>query len=73
MHFQILPSEIAMPHSALRIYSVFDKNVAVCGHGPLKAIAKSIGFKRFSTIDEISAAFPLLDACRPKEVLYSVS
>ncbi|CDI97443.1 cat eye syndrome critical region protein 5 [Echinococcus multilocularis] len=68
---KILPSEIVMPHSALRLYSVFDKHVAVCGHGPLKAIAQSIGFKKFSTVEDISAAFPWLDACRPKEVLYS--
>ncbi|VDK40425.1 unnamed protein product [Taenia asiatica] len=68
---KILPSEIAMPHSALRIHSIFDKHVAVCGHGPLEAIAKSIGFKKFSTIENISAAFPWSDACRPKEVLHS--
>ncbi|KAL5108632.1 Haloacid dehalogenase-like hydrolase domain-containing 5 [Taenia crassiceps] len=60
-----------MPHSALKIYSVSDKHVAVCGHGPLKAIAKSIGLKNFSTIEDISSAFPWLDACRPKDDLYS--
>ncbi|VDM33841.1 unnamed protein product [Hydatigera taeniaeformis] len=67
----ILPSEIVTPNSALKIYSVFDKHVAVCGHGSLKAVAKSIGFKKISTIEDISANFPWLDACRPKEVLYS--
>ncbi len=62
-----------MSHTALRLYSdYFDKHVAICGHGPIKDIARNIGFKKVSTIEDVSAAFPWLDACKPKQQLFSV-
>ncbi|KAM3182910.1 hypothetical protein ACTXT7_011394 [Hymenolepis weldensis] len=65
-------SKVVTPHSALRLFSsYFDKHVVVCGHGPLKSLAQNIGFKRCSTIDEISQLFPWLDACKPRNKLYN--
>ncbi|KAM7535321.1 hypothetical protein Aperf_G00000102215 [Anoplocephala perfoliata] len=69
---KIFASEIVTPHSALRLYSsYFDKHVAICGQGPLKSLAEQIGFRRCSTINEISQVFPWLDACKPKRDIYN--
>ncbi|VDN98162.1 unnamed protein product [Rodentolepis nana] len=72
LHRTVLPSQVVTPHSALRLFSTyFDKHVVVCGYGPVKHLAQSIGFKKCSTIDEISRVFPWLDACKPRNELYN--
>uniref|UniRef100_A0A0X3NUP3 Cat eye syndrome critical region protein 5 n=2 Tax=Schistocephalus solidus TaxID=70667 RepID=A0A0X3NUP3_SCHSO len=69
---KISPQDIVMSHTPLRQYSeLFDRHVAVCGLGPVKEIAHNLGFKKVSTIEEISAAFPFLDACKPKEEMHT--
>nr|CDS32075.2 cat eye syndrome critical region protein 5 [Hymenolepis microstoma] len=74
LHRTVLPSQVVTPHSALRLFSTyFDKHVVVCGYGPVKHLAQSIGFKRCSTIDEVSQVFPWLDACKPRNELYNGS
>ncbi|PIK42411.1 putative cat eye syndrome critical region protein 5-like [Apostichopus japonicus] len=56
-------SQVVMSHSPLKILPQFhDKHVLVSGQGPVKDIARGLGFKKITTIDELSDMFPQLDA-----------
>ena len=52
-----------MAHSPLRMFRNFhDKRVLVSGQGPVADIARNLGFTKVTTLDELRAAFPVLDA-----------
>ena len=51
-----------MSHSPLKMFRKFlNKHVLVAGQGPTKEIAEYLGFTRVSTIEQLRAAFPMLD------------
>jgi hypothetical protein len=55
--------QVVMAHSPLRMFSEFhDKHVLVTGQGPVEYIARSLGFQRVTTMDQLRHAFPSLDA-----------
>jgi HAD superfamily hydrolase (TIGR01456 family) len=50
-------------HSPLRMFTEFhNKHVLVTGQGPIEFIARSLGFKKVTTMDQLRHAFPALDA-----------
>ncbi len=52
-----------MAHSPLRMFTEFhDRHVLVTGQGPVEYIARSLGFQRVTTMDQLRHAFPSLDA-----------
>ena len=52
-----------MAHSPLRMFNEFhNKHVLVTGQGPVELIARNLGFKKITTIDQLRVAFPVLDA-----------
>jgi hypothetical protein len=52
-----------MAHSPLRMFHQFHgKHMLVSGQGPVKEIAKYLGFKKVTTIEELRGIFPALDA-----------
>lgn len=50
-----------------------DKHVLVSGQGPIKEIAKYLGFKKVTTIEELRNTFPVLDAVDHKRRISVVS
>eukprot|EP00096_Caligus_rogercresseyi_P014463 TRINITY_DN697_c0_g3_i1.p1 TRINITY_DN697_c0_g3~~TRINITY_DN697_c0_g3_i1.p1 ORF type:complete len:393 (-),score=84.45 TRINITY_DN697_c0_g3_i1:524-1702(-) len=59
----ISEEQVVMSHSPLRGFTDYhDKHVFVSGQGPVDEIAKNLGFNHTTTIDQLRAAFPLLDA-----------
>lgn len=51
-----------MAHSPLKLFDqFFDKHLLVSGQGPIKEIAKNLGFLKTTTIDELRHAYPQLD------------
>lgn len=56
-------NQVVMSHSPLKIFPQFhEKHVLVSGQGPVKEIAEGLGFKKITTVDELSEMFPQLDA-----------
>ena len=52
-----------MSHSPLRMFTEFhNKHVLVTGQGPVEYIARSLGFTRITTMDQLRHAYPALDA-----------
>jgi len=63
-----------MAHSPLRLFKSFhDKRVLVSGQGPAVDIAKNLGFTKIATIDDVRAAFPVLDAVDHKRRVSAVN
>ena len=59
----ISPEQVIMSHSPLKMFKDYHhRHVLAVGQGPVKEIAKHNGFNRVSTIDDVRAAFPTLDA-----------
>ncbi|XP_066595532.1 haloacid dehalogenase-like hydrolase domain-containing 5 [Prorops nasuta] len=55
-------SQVVVAHSPLEKFKQFhDKQVLISGQGPIKEIAKELGFKKTTTIEELVANFPNLD------------
>lgn len=51
-----------MAHSPLRLFQQFhDKRVLISGQGPIKEIARDVGFQKIVTIQELVQNFPSLD------------
>lgn len=51
-----------MSHSPLKMFQQFhDKTVLVSGQGPVREIAKNLGFRKVVTIDNLRRSYPLLD------------
>ncbi|XP_070558672.1 haloacid dehalogenase-like hydrolase domain-containing 5 [Ptychodera flava] len=62
LRVQVSAEQVVMSHSPLKIFEQFhDKHILVCGQGPIKDIAKFLGFKNITTVDEFRECFPLLD------------
>ncbi|CAH2276436.1 cat eye syndrome critical region 5 [Pelobates cultripes] len=59
---EISADQIILSHSPLRRFSHFhDKWVLISGQGPVEEIAKDLGFCKIITIDDLRAAYPMLD------------
>lgn len=51
-----------MSHSPLKLFTqLFHKHVLVTGQGPVREIARNLGFQRITTIETLRQAFPNLD------------
>lgn len=60
--FEVKESQVVMAHSPLRLFENFhDKQVLISGQGPIKEIAKELGFRKTVTIQELVKNFPSLD------------
>ncbi|GMS95697.1 hypothetical protein PENTCL1PPCAC_17872 [Pristionchus entomophagus] len=58
----VLPSQVVMAHSPLRMFvDLHDKHVLVVGQGPVKQIARTLGFKKVTSVDDLREMFPFLD------------
>ncbi|XP_076245744.1 haloacid dehalogenase-like hydrolase domain-containing 5 [Calliopsis andreniformis] len=60
--FEVKESQVVMAHSPLRLFENFhDKQVLISGQGPIKEIARELGFQKTVTIQELVKNFPSLD------------
>lgn len=60
--FEVTESQVVMAHSPLQMFHQFhDKQVLISGQGAIKEIAKELGFKKTTTIDELVKNYPSLD------------
>uniref|UniRef100_A0A8C3WZT1 Haloacid dehalogenase-like hydrolase domain-containing 5 n=2 Tax=Catagonus wagneri TaxID=51154 RepID=A0A8C3WZT1_9CETA len=60
--FQVEPDQVILSHSPMRLFSQHHKRrMLVSGQGPLVENAQALGFKNLVTVDELRAAFPVLD------------
>uniref|UniRef100_A0A8C5MZ21 Haloacid dehalogenase-like hydrolase domain-containing 5 n=1 Tax=Leptobrachium leishanense TaxID=445787 RepID=A0A8C5MZ21_9ANUR len=58
----ISADQIILSHSPLqRFHHFHDKWVLMSGQGPMEDIAKDLGFRKVITIEDLRAAYPLLD------------
>jgi len=54
--------QVVMSHSPLKMFRDYhDKHVLVIGQGPVDDIARALGFRRVTTIQQLRHAFPTLD------------
>nr|AAI03274.1 CECR5 protein [Bos taurus] len=72
--FQVEPDQVILSHSPMKLFSQHhDRRMLVSGQGPLVENARALGFKHLVTVDELRAAFPVLDMVdlqrRPKTTL----
>ncbi|XP_061687633.1 haloacid dehalogenase-like hydrolase domain-containing 5 isoform X5 [Syngnathoides biaculeatus] len=59
---QISPDQVVLSYSPLRMLSSFhDKCVLVSGQGPVSDIARSLGFKKVVSVEQLCRQHPLLD------------
>ncbi|XP_070693598.1 haloacid dehalogenase-like hydrolase domain-containing 5 [Pempheris klunzingeri] len=62
LEVQISPEQVVLSHSPLRMLKSFhDKCVLVSGQGPVMDIAKTLGFQKVVSIEELKEHHPLLD------------
>ncbi|XP_046835335.1 haloacid dehalogenase-like hydrolase domain-containing 5 [Vespa crabro] len=60
--FEISESQVILAHSPLQmLHDLHDKQVLISGQGPVREIAKELGFKKTMTIEELVKNFPSLD------------
>lgn len=60
--FEVKESQVIMAHSPLKLFNQFhNKQVLISGQGPIKEIAKELGFQKTVTIQELVKNFPCLD------------
>ncbi|XP_065799308.1 haloacid dehalogenase-like hydrolase domain-containing 5 isoform X2 [Muntiacus reevesi] len=60
--FQVEPDQVILSHSPMKLFSQHhDRRMLVSGQGPLVENARALGFKHLVTVDELRAAFPVLD------------
>ncbi|XP_065348959.1 haloacid dehalogenase-like hydrolase domain-containing 5 [Cloeon dipterum] len=63
LQIEVHEDQVVMAHSPLRMFHQFhNKHMLVSGQGPVKEIAKYLGFKKVTTIEELRGIFPALDA-----------
>ncbi|XP_023320757.1 haloacid dehalogenase-like hydrolase domain-containing 5 isoform X2 [Eurytemora carolleeae] len=63
LNIPITEDQVVMAHSPLRMFNEFhNKHVLVTGQGPVEFIARNLGFKKVTTMDQLRHAFPALDA-----------
>jgi len=66
---KIRPEQMILAHSPLRFFRQFhDRHVLISGQGPILEIAKFLGFKRATTVDQLTQAFPNLDRVEHRRV-----
>jgi len=54
--------QVVMSHSPLKMFRDYhDKHVLVIGQGPVDDIARALGFRKVTTIQQLRHAFPTLD------------
>jgi len=59
---QIHQEQMVMSHSPLKMFQQFhNKTVLVSGQGPVREIARNLGFQKVVTIDNFRKSYPLLD------------
>ncbi|XP_061687635.1 haloacid dehalogenase-like hydrolase domain-containing 5 isoform X7 [Syngnathoides biaculeatus] len=59
---RISPDQVVLSYSPLRMLSSFhDKCVLVSGQGPVSDIARSLGFKKVVSVEQLCRQHPLLD------------
>ena len=64
---EITEDQVVMSHSPLKMFKEFhNKHVLVVGQGPVNEIAKNLGFKSVTDMEEYRRAFPTLDAVDQK-------
>jgi len=62
LDMEISQDQVMLSHSPLRMYEKYhNKCVLLSGQGPIKEIAKRIGFTNTITVNDIRSAFPYLD------------
>ncbi|XP_019612838.1 haloacid dehalogenase-like hydrolase domain-containing 5 isoform X2 [Rhinolophus sinicus] len=60
--FKVEPDQVILSHSPMKLFSQYHgKRMLVSGQGPLVQNAQALGFKNVVTVDELRAAFPVLD------------
>nr|XP_045380078.1 haloacid dehalogenase-like hydrolase domain-containing 5 isoform X1 [Camelus bactrianus] len=60
--FQVEPDQVILAHSPMKLFSQHhERRLLVSGQGPLVENARALGFKHVVTVDELRAAFPVLD------------
>lgn len=58
----VTEEQVVMAHSPLKMFTDYhEKHVLVAGQGPVESIARSLGFKNVTTMDQLRHAFPALD------------
>ncbi|KAF6339457.1 haloacid dehalogenase like hydrolase domain containing 5 [Rhinolophus ferrumequinum] len=72
--FKVEPDQVILSHSPMKLFSQYHgKRMLVSGQGPLVQNARALGFKNVLTVDELRAAFPVLDMVdlqrRPKSTV----
>ena len=62
LNVPVTEEQVVMSHSPLKMFTEYhDKHVLVTGQGPVEFIAKSLGFRNVTTMDELRCWFPALD------------
>ncbi|CAL7946437.1 unnamed protein product [Xylocopa violacea] len=65
---EVKESQVIMAHSPLKLFEHFhDKQVLISGQGPIREIAKELGFQKTITIQELVKNFPSLDYVNMKK------
>ena len=63
MNVEVTEDQVVMSLSPLKMFSEYhERHVLVVGQGPIKEIARNLGFTKISTMDDYRHAFPTLDA-----------
>jgi len=62
LNVPVTEDQVVMAHSPLKMFTEYhDKHVLVVGQGPVEHIARSLGFSRVTTMDQLRHTFPTLD------------
>ncbi|XP_071960186.1 haloacid dehalogenase-like hydrolase domain-containing 5 [Antedon mediterranea] len=62
LQFKISSDQVVMSHSPLKMCRhLHDKHILVSGQGPVRDIAKGLGFHKITTVDELRDLYPHLD------------
>nr|XP_044611661.1 haloacid dehalogenase-like hydrolase domain-containing 5 isoform X2 [Equus asinus] len=60
--FKVEPDQVILSHSPMKLFSQYHRRrMLVSGQGPLVENARALGFENVVTVDELRAAFPVLD------------
>lgn len=63
LNVEVTEDQVVMSHSPLKMFREYhERHVLVVGQGPIKEIARNLGFTKISTMDDYRHAFPTLDA-----------
>lgn len=66
--FEVAESQVVLAHTPLQMFDyLHDKQVLISGQGPIKEIARELGFKKTTTVDELVRNFPCLDYVNVKK------